>query len=1116
MSLPIREEIVLTKIRLAGYLDPFPEIAPEVKKELSNEENVAHLHDVKNKLKYEVQRIKNAVKALQKKNVDWSQLLRRLPRDQVEEEEAIYENFVKGDDSFLKVVMKGIETLDVLESRLRETETALYHLSPPSSARRSSSAYIEGAAETRSAPLNLPKLELPTYDGEILKWREFWDAFEATIHAKDLSQVDKFNYLMRNLRGKALAALGDIAVTNANYEGAIDLLKSRFGNPSEIKRALFAKLRNIPEATGKTEDLRSTLEAIDRVCRQISAIGHDLNHPNVIDTLLEKMPLVVLTEVGKSKPQGVDWEMAPLRQELERIVRVREEAIQIKQNAYMADHKTTRQSKPKQHIHASTEAFAVLESEDKPSGGELNKQRPCAFCEGDHFDDKCDKFSTPDLLEDKESLEKIQKKAKESQEKQENDMLVTLSMTRQNSPERCEEKRNVTLLIAKTLVCDPKEAKENAIEAHLFFDNGSQRSFVTRALADKLKLMTKEEQTLSIYTFASKKPQSMKTSIAQLGIILRDGSVKNIQVNVLPMLTGKIQRRPMQKEDLQVIKKSARIDWEDKLPSKNEVIEPDILIGSDYFWEFMNTKETPTCCPSGLYLIPSTVGWLIGGKQEGEESAEYGSYPIVTSFEENEQEENQQKSATSTLKIEDYWNLESISIKDLIDTKDDDVAYQQFKDNIKFERGRFHVKWPWKTETPELPDNYWLSYNRLKSLTKRLQEDQDLLIKYDEIIQDQLRKEIVEKVGEDTKVGSIQHYLPHHPAITPLKTTTKLRIVYDASAKSRKNFNSLNECLYRGPVLLPDLAGILMRFRKSPIALTTDIEKAFLQVGLQEEDRDVTRFLWLKNPKKPFSQENIQVYRFCRVTFGVISSPFLLSATLQHLLSQSGSSNASQLAENMYVDNILVGAESIEEAKAIYEETKQLFAQASMNVREWTSNAKEVRDYIQEEDQLKDTKTKVLGILWDTAQDTLQITISVPVCKESSVTKRQVLQIVASTYDPLGLLAPLFVQAKVFFQNLWREQYGWDDALPENLSMEWQAIIRDWRSNPSFVFPRVLSQNLASSQCQLLTFVDASRMRMPLQSTFALKAKTQSSRIYSSQRIGLPQKRAYLYLVLSS
>lgn len=106
-------------------------------------------------------------------------------------------------------------------------------------------------------------------------------------------------------------------------------------------------------------------------------------------------------------------------------------------------------------------------------------------------------------------------------------------------------------------------------------------------------------------------------------------------------------------------------------------------------------------------------------------------------------------------------------------------------------------------------------------------------------------------------------YLPHHPVVSLSKSTTKLRIVYDASAKTKTENKSLNDCLYRGPMLLQNLCGILIRFRLNRIAMIADIEKAFLQISLQPNQRDITRFLWLKDVHSPnVDRENIQEYRF--------------------------------------------------------------------------------------------------------------------------------------------------------------------------------------------------------------------------------------------------------------
>ena len=163
-----------------------------------------------------------------------------------------------------------------------------------------------------------------------------------------------------------------------------------------------------------------------------------------------------------------------------------------------------------------------------------------------------------------------------------------------------------------------------------------------------------------------------------------------------------------------------------------------------------------------------------------------------------------------------------------------------------------------------------------------------------------------------TNKDGAKHYLPHHAVINPKKTTTKIRVVYDASAKTKKENKSLNECLYRGPVLLNDLCALLMRFRLNQIAIVADIEKAFLQIGLQPCQKDVTRFLWLKDCYKArVDNDNIQEYRFCLVPFGVISSPFLLGVTIESHLESYESDIALKIKDDIYVDNLITGTNTV-------------------------------------------------------------------------------------------------------------------------------------------------------------------------------------------------------------
>ena len=144
-----------------------------------------------------------------------------------------------------------------------------------------------------------------------------------------------------------------------------------------------------------------------------------------------------------------------------------------------------------------------------------------------------------------------------------------------------------------------------------------------------------------------------------------------------------------------------------------------------------------------------------------------------------------------------------------------------------------------------LPSNYELCESRLNKLLKRLRKEPELLHRYDSIIQEQLALGIIVPASvNETRTSAKLHYLPHHAVVRHDKDTTKIRIVYDASAKT--SGPSLNDCLHVGPSLNQKIYDILLRFRLHKIAVIADIEKAFLMIQIAEEDQDVLRFLWIE------------------------------------------------------------------------------------------------------------------------------------------------------------------------------------------------------------------------------------------------------------------------------
>ena len=608
-------------------------------------------------------------------------------------------------------------------------------------------------------------------------------------------------------------------------------------------------------------------------------------------------------------------------------------------------------------------------------------------------------------------------------------------------------------------------------EALVLFDQGSQTSFVTEKLAAKLGLKRVSQSQMQVSGFQSSKPITFRSTRYALRLHRVDGGYEEVIVNSTSFITSPIRPAPAGA----VREESTPEEVERQLHDimSGPVIEPEILLGIPDFWKVFQTAKK---IEHGLYLVDTTVGPMIcGGDRARALEETCGLVRSMVTVAHPTSDDMPPMEAMSQL-----WGMEGIGVTENPADQPDELAMQQFEASVRRVDGRIEVGWPWKDAAQDLPTNFQLCYGRLLSVYRRLEKDPELLTAYDKLLREQLGRGVTEEVVEGSGAKGPIHYLPHQPVVT-----TKLRIVYDASAHI-KGKRSLNDCLYRGPIRLPALAGMLMRFRMARVAVIADVEKAFLQLGLAEADRDVTRFLWLHDVRRPPSPENLWVLRFTRVAFGVISSPFLLQESFRYHLLERGGELGRWLVDNTYVDNLFLQADSVEGAMALVRETKSVFAEASMNVRDFLSNSAEVNELIPAEDRLDGSKAKVLGLKWDTVEDRLVIPFDLALAQErpgrprapggpmpgaGPITRRWVLKALGTTFDPLGLVAPALLEAKLMFQTLWGTTHSWDHPLAEEESQRWNEIVAE-RVGVSLVIPRLMKGVLEGVQIHV--FTDAS------------------------------------------
>ena len=345
-----------------------------------------------------------------------------------------------------------------------------------------------------------------------------------------------------------------------------------------------------------------------------------------------------------------------------------------------------------------------------------------------------------------------------------------------------------------------------------------------------------------------------------------------------------------------------------------------------------------------------------------------------------------------------------------------------------------------------LPANYEVCKRRTRSMARRLAKTPDLLKLYGEIVADHEKREFIEKVPstsdpQPSTCNKNFHYIPYH-AVIKESATTPVRIVYDCSCRQSAVAPSLNDCLQTGPPLLTDMCAIILRFRTHPYALSTDIEKVFLHVRLNEYDRDFTRFLWLSEPLDP--ESSFITYRFKVVLFGSASPPFMLNATLHHHLDQQNTNVAQDMKEDLYVDNLISGCDTEVDTVTYYEGARSIMNQGKFNLRSWESNSSLHQARTSEDNtNEKSEKVNVLGLQWHPTTDDLTFAEGSTSTPNVPATICKIVQHTAKVYDPFGLLVPVTKRARILLQELWQRKLPWNTPVDQALQQKWLTIAED-------------------------------------------------------------------------
>ncbi|XP_035780876.1 uncharacterized protein LOC118460574 [Anopheles albimanus] len=334
---------------------------------------------------------------------------------------------------------------------------------------------------------------------------------------------------------------------------------------------------------------------------------------------------------------------------------------------------------------------------------------------------------------------------------------------------------------------------------------------------------------------------------------------------------------------------------------------------------------------------------------------------------------------------------------------------------------------------------------------------------------------MVSVAPEDAK--RVRYVIPHSCVVKPESSTTKLRVVFDASAKSTTGV-SLNDLQTIGPVLQPDLLRIWLDFRLHTVVATADIAKMYRQIWVSDEDTWMQCILWRDHPTQP-----MQTYRLRTVTYGEAASSYLACRALQEAGEEVRASSpavADAIRHGFYVDNLSLGAATSEELRVLCSGVEQALLRRGMPLRKWASNDDDVLQHVPPDHREAPVKigdrdaVRMLGLSWCPTEDTFQLVIGDEILQLSeTLTKRGLVARISKLYDPVGILQPVIITAKMLMQDLWREDLAWDDCVSPTSVHQWNEFTTQLPLLRKLHIPRMAAPS-APTTIRIDGFCDAS------------------------------------------
>ncbi|CAI6364177.1 unnamed protein product [Macrosiphum euphorbiae] len=931
--------------------------------------------------------------------------------------------------------------------------------------------------------IQLPKIELPHFDGDFLQWIAFRDTFKSLVHDNSqIKDIEKYHHLLSAVSGSAGAVVRSLPLSASNYVVAWKALLDRFDNPRLIMNSHLDKLFSF--STLRSSSLDDLKHFLDIFQENIAAL-RSFDVPDKEGFLLFYLASRVLDSSTKCLFESQrDNRTIPVIDELLTFVQTRCQVLQ--NSAVTSNWGSPVKNKPTSYTKKGS---SFVKTSLLANASESHK--PCLVCNGPHPLYRCDKFiqqQVPARLKTVQThrlcrncISAVHDTSKcsskyscrhcsakhhsllhlDTYKTKGSSNLPSSSSSTSGDTSKGQDVATVNigtvsrtnLSVLGTASIRIQDKCGHWIPCRALIDSGSQVSAITHNCATQLGL-TRRHSAIDIVGLSQTPISRVKGVITCLFTASSTTSPEySCEPIVLRKITGTL---PSIRLNPSIRSHYSALQFADPFFDRPGRI--DFLLGADVYNQLFTDESRVHHSPGFPSAFETRLGWIFIG-------------PIAYNGTEISPNSLTIRTEPSLDKLlHRFWTVEEPVVKPIPFTEEQKCEDWFVRTTRRDESGRYIVTFPFKSDPCILGGSRTMALSRFLNLERKLQVNDELYAEYRAFMDAYI------KLGHmhlATLPG--KYIIPHHAVVKSVNDSIKLRVVFDASARTSSG-SSLNDIVFTGQKLQQDISTLLMSCRLQRYMFTADICKMYRQIKLSHSDQQYQHILWRDCPSDP-----LQEYALSTVTYGVACSPFQAIRVLHQLEADEGAkfpATKNVLTAQTYVDDIITGAQSVESVLTLQNQLCNLLASGGFILKKWASNSPEVLQTIPVEDRVlelsfdpkDDACVKILGLHWDPVTDTFTYHSD---HVQSALTKRAVLSSIAKIYDPLGALAPITFWAKCFMQRLWKEGYEWDSPISSELASAWALFASELPLVSGIRIARHIPVQ-SSSHAQLIGFSDAS------------------------------------------